>query len=92
MPLFIIRIFTKNFASLSGKSTTKRFGVLYEDLEMKEGQKLYLQPTFFLIRRLLLCLAVTVTAEYLYAQVIVFTIQSLIAVGILEYVKPYTVH
>ena len=57
---------------------------------MKEGQKLYLQPMFFLIRRLMLCIAVTVTRETLIAQIIFFTVQSFIAFVILVEVKPFT--
>ena len=91
MPIMIYRLFTGNFESLSGEKTTQRYGFLYEEMEMKQGQKLYLQPTFFLVRRLLLCLVVTCTSDNLFTQIIGITAQSIIAISILTYVKPYRI-
>ena len=87
-PIYIVCFSNKKFNYLKVKETKKKFGILYEELEIVRGRKVFLQPFFFLLRRLTLAFAVTVTSEILIAQIYLVVAQSLIALIILEYVKP----
>ena len=66
----------------------KRYGRLYEELKLKRGSVIFLQPAFFLLRRLILAIAVVLLSDYLIVQIYLMVAQILIAVFILEYVKP----
>ena len=61
LPLFIYRLFNKYFNILGNRKVSRRYGSLYDDLELTRSKYIYLQPFFFLIRRLILAIAVTVT-------------------------------
>ena len=69
---------------------TNRYGLLYDNLEISRGPKIYLQPLWFLIRRIMLGFAVTWTAELLIVQIYLISTQTVVAVMILYYIKPFT--
>ena len=69
MPVFIIRLFTKSFEDLTNKNMTNRYGLLYDNLEISRGPKIYLQPLWFLIRRIILGFSVTWTSDLLIVQI-----------------------
>lgn len=58
MPVFLIKYSVKNFPKLSNYKTSRKIGALYEDLNMKVGAKIFWQPSFFLIRRLILAASI----------------------------------
>ena len=64
-PFYIICFSNKKFNYLKIKETRKKYGVLYEDLEIVRGGRVFLQPFHFLFRRLTLAFAMTVTSETL---------------------------
>jgi hypothetical protein len=67
----------------------KRFGELYENLRLKSGKTVFLQPSFFLLRRLILAFAVVVVQEVLIGQIYLIWLQCIIAVCVMEYAYPF---
>ena len=66
-PIIAIRNGVKNTEYLRNRRTKRRIGKLYEDLLVSKGAIIFYQPAFFLIRRLMLVVAVTVFSEVLIA-------------------------
>ena len=89
MPVFIIRLFTKSFDQLKNKHMTNRYGLLYDNLDIRKGPRVYLQPLWFLIRRIILGFSVTWTSELLIVQIYLITTQTVVAVYILYLIKPF---
>ena len=53
----------------------KGYGVYYEELRLKSGKKTLLVPSFFLIRRLMLAIAVCVVGKVLIWQIMILAAQ-----------------
>ena len=65
MPVVLIRYAVKNFPSLNYYKTNRKIGALYADLNIKQGAKVFWQPSFFLLRRLILACLIVLLNEYL---------------------------
>ena len=89
MPIFIVRLFTKSHGELTNKNMTNRYGLLYENLQISRGPKIYAQPLWFLLRRIILGFSVTWTSELLIVQIYLISSQTIVAVYILYYIKPF---
>ena len=87
-PFILMRSLSKRIAVLDNRAMMKRFGSVYEDLDLKRGRWIFLQPAFFLIRRLILAFTV-VMVPYLIAQIYLVIAQSLISLLIVDYVHPF---
>ena len=64
-PILIIREGVHSIETLKLKKTRKVIGKLYETLIVTRGTIIFCQPAFFLVRRILIVIAVTVFAEIL---------------------------
>lgn len=58
VPMRIICQLWCKFSKLGQKSMKQKYGTLYEDLRLKSGRMVLMQPTFFLVRRVLLGVAI----------------------------------
>ena len=70
----MIRHAAKNFKNLKTDSMERRFGILYQDLKIKRGSNVFLQPAHFLGRRLILAVAVVALWETLIWQIFMFVL------------------
>ena len=69
MPVFLIKYAVKNFPNLTHYKTNRKIGALYLDLNMRKGTKVFWQPSFFLVRRLILAGTIVLLNEYLIWQI-----------------------
>jgi hypothetical protein len=57
-PIAVVFVLIKKFEILGEADIRRKFGVLYEGLNLKQGRKIIAVPTLFLLRRLTLCVVV----------------------------------
>ena len=89
VPYTLLYRLSKRGGELKNKSVAAKYGGVFEELSLERGAWVFMQPAFFLIRRLIL--AVTVVAvPYLIVQIYLVTTQSLISLLIVEYVRPFS--
>ena len=84
LPLWIITKLAINGDRLEQRSMRQTFGQMYDELNLRRGRSVLIQPSFFLIRRFLLVLAVCVFNEHLIWQIIVMIVQILTQQIIIE--------
>jgi len=89
VPYLVIRHTVVHFDSLVDKKMQVRFGHLYENLRLNGSKTVFLQPTFFLLRRLILAIAFVKSKDYLIWQVYMIWAQTIIALFIMEYTRPF---
>mgnify|MGYP007058516704 CR=1 FL=1 len=63
LPIFFIWQLVKNFNNLGEARYIKKFGAFYEELNLKSGKKTILVPGFFLLRRMMLAIAICLFTE-----------------------------
>jgi len=68
---------------------TKRFASVYEELDLKKGPLIFLQPAFFLVRRVILAVTIVVV-PHIIVQIYLIVAQTLVAVIIMQYIKPFS--
>ena len=66
-----------------------RVGALYDELDIRKGAKIFLQPVFFLIRRLVMAATIVHLKHFLAAQIYLIFFQSALSVIILSYIRAY---
>lgn len=91
LPYIAICYAAKNFELLNTRRIRARFGALYQDLRLSNGIRVLYQPTFFLIRRIILALTVVVIKEMLILQLLLVFFQSFVAILILQLANPYRI-
>ena len=64
-PTAIFWYIRRHYSELDTPFMRRHYGNLYEELNLKEGEKVLLQPIFFLVRRMQLALAVVVVTQAL---------------------------
>lgn len=57
-PIAVVIVLFKKFEILGEAEIRRKFGVLYEGLNLEQGRKIIAVPTLFLLRRLTLCVVV----------------------------------
>ena len=65
LPVLFIRTLYKNFYHLKRAEYKEKYYAFYEELRLKTGRKTLMMPSFFLLRRLLLGLAIILVKETL---------------------------
>ena len=89
VPYIMIRHAVRNFHTLENRVMKRRYGALYNDLKLAQGNMIFLQPGFFLVRRLILASAVVLAYDVLIVQIYLIMAQSIIAVIIAAYTRPF---
>ena len=69
-PALILGYLSRNFANLHDKRIKKRFGTLYSELNVRKGARIFVQPSFFILRRLILVFAIVHFNKYLVGQIL----------------------
>ena len=87
LPFLLMGSLAKRIPLLGKDVIQRRYGKVYEDLELKNGWPVFFWPAFFLIRRLILAVVV-VCVPYLIGQFYLVWAQSIISVMILGHAKP----
>lgn len=67
----------------------KRVGALYDELDIRKGAKIFLQPVFFLVRRLVMAATIVHLNYFLVAQIMLILLQSALSVTILSYIRAF---
>ena len=67
----------------------KRVGTLYDELDVRKGAKIFFQPIFFLLRRLILVITIIHMNDNFACQIALITGQTLIAVVILSFIQAF---
>ena len=66
LPSIFLMTLYKDFKNLESKAMQRKYGVLYQDLKLKNGKKILMLPGFFLFRRVMLAISVVFAGEYLF--------------------------
>ena len=88
-PFILIKHTYSNFKLLNKKLMKDRVGAIYEELRLKSGKAVLLQPSFFLVRRFVLAFAVVICHETLIAQIYLVWAQSIVTFFIIDFAGPY---
>lgn len=83
MPVFFLRRLFANSDKLKTKEWRVRYGELYPELNMKNGRTMLWVPGFFLLRRIMLGIAVCVVGRFLIWQIFLLTAQIIIQIIII---------
>ena len=65
LPIRFIRRLYKNFEKLEEDVQKGKYGAFYDELKLKEGKKVLWVPSFFLLRRMLLGIAICIVGAKL---------------------------
>ena len=80
---------THNFAKLQDQRMIKRVGTLYDELDVRKGAKIFFQPIFFLLRRIILVVTIVHMNHIFVGQIALISLQTLISVAILSYIQAF---
>jgi len=80
---------TKNFDSLDEKDFRQKYGKFYEELDLRNGKMVLLQPIWFLLRRFLLSFMVVFLNTTVIWQVALMTLTIIVQVIILGRIEPF---
>jgi hypothetical protein len=75
LPVIFIATLRRNFATLNTRAMQRSYGALYSELNLKTGKWSLLAPTFFLLRRLMLGIAICMVGKVLIWQIFIMTFQ-----------------
>jgi hypothetical protein len=87
-PIFVGTFLQLNWYNLQDEDFKEKFGVLYEDLALKRGRKVIIEPVWFCVRRLLLAMVVCLQ-QHLWLQVLTFIVFLFLTVLFHYYIRPY---
>ena len=88
-PFLIFRYVTYHFTKLNEQLVKKRVGTVYDELDLRKGKKILIQPVFFLLRRIVLAYTIVYMKDNFAGQVIVIYLQTLASVIILSSVHAF---
>ena len=80
IPVSIIIYLTVNFKNLEEPSIKDKYGALYDELRLGTGKTVFLQPSFFLVRRFLLAVAICLVGKILIWQIFIMSSQIILQV------------
>lgn len=89
MPVLMLSHVNHHFARLNDQLIKKRVGSVYEELDIRKGKKILIQPMFFLLRRLVLGYAVVYMNDNFAGQIMVIALQTLASAMVLSYVHAF---
>ena len=78
IPAAIIFYLLVNFKNLEEPSIADKYGALYDELRLKTGKIVLLQPSFFLIRRFALAIAICLVGKVLIWQIFIMSSQIIV--------------
>ena len=88
-PIYLFTLLTKYFEHIHKKYFLRTYGALYDEVNLEEGPKVLLQPLFFLLRRMLLAIAVVIFDKVLIWQIMLMALQIVASVIIIGNVRPF---
>ena len=89
MPVMMFRHVTHHFAWLADHKMKRRVGTLYDELDIRKGKKIFIQPIFFLLRRLILAYTVVHMNDNFAGQIAVILLQTLTSLMILSFLEAF---
>ena len=89
MPSMMFKHVSHNFARLQDQNMVKRVGALYDELDIRKGAKIFVQPVFFLVRRLVMAATIVQLNFFLVGQIMLILLQSALSVTILSYIRAF---
>jgi len=89
-PFFILTYLWNRFGRLQEKEIHQKYGEFYKDLNLEQGRMVLLQPTWFMLRRLMLAVTVVFFNSTVIWQIAVIVTQIILQVNLLGWVKPFT--
>jgi len=90
-PAFFAWKLTKNFHSLETWHFKRKYGKCYEDVDLRNGNMVLLQPIWFLLRRFIVSVMVVFFNTTVIWQIALMTLTIIVQVIILGRVQPYSV-
>jgi len=88
-PAYLYWLLKTNFQSLELRSFKKKYSAFYEELELRNGEMVLLQPIWFLLRRLMLAVMVVFLNTAVIWQIALMTANVITQVIILGLVQPF---
>jgi len=88
-PLYYAWLMTAKFDELTFKSMHKKHGAFYEELELRNGKLVLMQPAWFLARRLLLAVMVVFLNTTVIWQIALMNLTVIVQVILLGRVAPF---
>ena len=88
LPIWIIYKLTKKFDRLKSFKYRIMFGDFYEELDLERGKKVFLQPAFFLLRRVIFALMILFVNKFTW-QFVMLIIQLIAAIVLLILLQPF---
>ena len=89
LPIWIISKLTKKFDRLESLKYKIKFGDFYEELDLERGKKVFLQPAFFLLRRVIFAAMILFINKFTW-QFVMLIIQLIAAIVLLILLQPFT--
>ena len=80
IPTTIITYLLVNFKHLKSPVIEDKYGALYDELRLKSGKIVFLHPSFFLVRRFLLAVAICLVGKILIWQIFIMSSQIIMQV------------
>lgn len=88
-PMYSIWYVRNNFNSLQGKRMQARFGGWFEDLDLRKGHIVLIQPTFYVLRRIHLALTVVYLEQWFIWQSYMLFAQVIFSIIMVGHIKPW---
>ena len=88
LPIWIIYKLTKKFDQLESFKYRIIFGDFYEELDLERGKKVFLQPAFFLLRRVIFAVMILFINKFTW-QFVMLIIQLIAAIVLLILLQPF---
>ena len=89
IPALMLRYLVKNFNRLNDRIIKRKYGKMYDELNIRGSKVVLVQPFFFLLRRLMLAVAIVNMQKVLIWQIMVMSSQIVASVIIIGNVRPY---
>ena len=89
IPVLMFSHVTRHFARLNDSQVKKQVGTVYEELDIQKGKKIFIQPIFFLLRRLALACAIVYMNDNFAGQIFVIALQTLASAMVLSYAQAF---
>ena len=88
-PIWLICTLSRKFNRLESFKYKIKFGNFYEELDLERGKKVFLQPAFFMLRRILFAAMILFVNKF-HWQLVMLLLQSVAALILLILLKPFS--
>ena len=92
LPLILTRYLTKHFYTLKNAKMMARYGDVYHELNLSGSKMVLLQPVFFILRRLMMAIAIVVFNKVLIWQIFLMASQIVTSTIIIGNIAPFKLH